>query len=58
MKVLPRNHLAIMARQMRAGKMRDRRATRGGNRNEQADFIAEYEEEILEDIQQSYESGF
>jgi hypothetical protein len=48
-RVMPRNHLAIVARQRRAGTMHDRRAPRGGTRNEQAEYLALADEEDFDD---------
>lgn len=48
-KRVPRNHLAIVARQRRAATMHDRRAPRGGDRNEMVDLMAEYDEEATHD---------
>lgn len=45
----PRNHLALVARQRGAALMHDRRAPRGGQRNEMADLLAEYEDERPEE---------
>ena len=48
-KQVPRNHLALVARQRRAGVMHDRRAPRGGARNEQADLLAQAQEDDFDD---------
>jgi len=48
-KVLPRNHLALVARQRNGGPMKDRRAQRGGARNDQAELLALAQEDQYDD---------
>ena len=39
---------AMIARHPRAGKLHDRRQDRGGARNEQAEYLADYEATLVE----------
>lgn len=47
---VPRNHLALVARQRNGGPMRDRRAARGGDRNEMRDLLDEALEEETDEL--------
>lgn len=44
----PRNWLAVHAHNRRGGAMKDRRAPKGGARNEQKELLEEYESEQRE----------
>jgi hypothetical protein len=48
-KFLPRNHLAVAARQRNGGFMKHRNAGRGGARNTQAEYLADADLDTYED---------